>query len=222
MPGLENVVADTLSRPPAANAQLTAAVSSPLPAGDAQQPQVASLCALPPAAVISLQPAGDAQQPQAASLWARPPAAVISLPLDPVLPFTGSGIDVAALAAAQPFCKEVAAMKQLPSLRISTFKLLDCELLCDISTGIPRPLLPPLFCYTAFAAAHTLSHPGIRATKRLMSSRWVWTGMAADIVQWSRDCQHCQQAKVTKQLRAAAQHIPIPSPPGDSPMFILT
>ena len=51
--------------------------------------------------------AGVAQQPQAASLCARPPAAVISLPSDPVLPFTGGGIDVAALAAAQPLCKEV-------------------------------------------------------------------------------------------------------------------
>ena len=83
-------------------------------------------------------------------------------------------------------------MKQLPSLRISSFKLLNNELLCDFSTGAPRPLLPPLFRYPAFAATHTLSHTSIRATKRLMSSRWVWTGMAADVTRWCRDCQHCQ------------------------------
>ena len=211
VPGVENVVADTLSRPPITDAQPSTAVSSMLPAGDAQQPQAASLFARPPAAVISLQPAGVAQQPQAASLCARPPAAVISLPPDPVLPFTGGGIDVVALAAAQSSCKEVTAMKLLPSLRISSFKLLNIELLCDFSTGTPRPLLPPPFRYPAFAAAHTLSHTGIRATKRLMSSRWVWTGMAADIARWCRDCQHCQRAKVTKQPRAAAQHIPIPA-----------
>ena len=35
--------------------------------------------------------------------------------------------------------------------------------------------------------------------------------MAANIMQWCRDCQHCQQAKVTKQPRAASQHIPIPT-----------
>ena len=121
VPGVENVVADTLSRPPAADAQ-------------------------PTTAVISFQPAGDAQQPQAASLCARPPAAVISLPADPVLPFTGGGIDVAALAAAQPLCKEVSAMKQLPSLRISSFNFLGHKLFCDFSNRAPRPLL--LCCST--------------------------------------------------------------------------
>ena len=68
-----------------------------------------------------------------------------------------------------------------------------------------------LFHHPAFAAAHTLSHLGIRATKHLMSARWVWVGMAADIARWCHDCQHCQRAKVTKQPRAAIQHIPIPT-----------
>ena len=63
----------------------------------------------------------------------------------------------------------------------------------------------------AFAAAHTLAHPGIRATKHLMSARWVWAGMAADVTRWCQDCQFCQRAKVTKQPRAAVQAIPIPT-----------
>ena len=102
-------------------------------------------------------------------------------------------------------------MKQLPSLQVSSFKFLDHELFCDFSIGAPRPLLPPLFRYPAFDATHTLSHPGIQATRRLMSARWVWAGMAADIARWCRNCQHCQRAKVTKQPRAAVQHIPIPT-----------
>ena len=103
------------------------------------------------------------------------------------------------------------ALKQLPSLQVSSFKFLDHELFCDFSIGAPRPLLPPLFRYPAFDATHTLSHPGIRATRRLMSARWVWAGMAADIARWCRNCQHSQRAKVTKQPRAAVQHIPIPT-----------
>ena len=102
-------------------------------------------------------------------------------------------------------------MKQLPSLRISSFNFLDHKLFCNFSAGAPLPLLPLLFRYPAFAAAHTLSHPGIHATKRLMSASWVWVGMAADIARWCHDCQHCQRAKVTKQPRAAIQHIPIPT-----------
>ena len=77
-------------------------------------------------------------------------------------------------------------MKQLQSLQVSSFKFLDHKLFCDFSTGAPRLLLPPLFRYPAFAPVHTLSHPGIRATKRLMSARWVWAGMAADIARWCR------------------------------------
>ena len=66
VPGVENVVADTLSRP-------AAIISS---AGAVQQPQAASLCTQPLAAIISS--AGPARQPQAASLCTQPPAAVIS------------------------------------------------------------------------------------------------------------------------------------------------
>ena len=102
-------------------------------------------------------------------------------------------------------------MQQLSSLRVSSFMIQDTKLLCDFSTGAPRPLLPPPFRYPAFAAAHTLAHPGIRATKHLMSARWVWASMAADVTRWCRDCQFCQRAKVTKQPRAAVQAIPIPT-----------
>ena len=86
VPGVENIIADTLSRPLAADAQPTATVISLQPAGAAQQLQAACLCGRPPAAINCLQPAGDAQQPQAAHLCAQPPVAVISLPTAPVPP----------------------------------------------------------------------------------------------------------------------------------------
>ena len=35
--------------------------------------------------------------------------------------------------------------------------------------------------------------------------------MSTDITRWSRDCQFCQRAKVTRQLRAAVQQMPIPA-----------
>ena len=81
----------------------------------------------------------------------------------------------------------------------------------DFSTRAPRPLLLPPFRYAAFAAIQTLAHPGIRATKQLMSACWVWTGMSTDISRWSRDCQLCQRAKVTRQPHAAVQQMPIPA-----------
>ena len=111
---------------------------------------------------------------------ARPPAATINL-LQPTPVFLTAGVDISVLSAAQGSCPEVATMASKASLRVSSSTFQGYQLLCDFSTGAPRPLLPPPFRYAAFAAVHTLAHPGIRATKRLMSACWVWTGMSTDI-----------------------------------------
>jgi transposase InsO family protein len=70
-----------------------------------------------------------------------------------------------------------------------------------------RPLVPAAFRSAVFAAIHGLAHPGIRATRRLVSSRFVWRGCAADTAGWCRDCQ---RGKVTWQPAAATQSIPVP------------
>jgi transposase InsO family protein len=61
-----------------------------------------------------------------------------------------------------------------------------------------------------FAAIHGLAHPGIRATRRLVSSRFVWRGCAANAAGWCRNCQTCQRGKVTRQPAAATKSIPGP------------
>ena len=61
-----------------------------------------------------------------------------------------------------------------------------------------------------FEAIHNVAHPGTRATRRLVSARVVWRGMASDLAAWCRACQQCQRAKVTKQPAAPVQPIPIP------------
>ena len=102
-------------------------------------------------------------------------------------------------------------MASKASLRVSSATFQGCQLICDFSTGAHRPLLQPPYPYAAFTAIHTLAHPGIKATKRLMLARWVWRGMSTDITHWSRDCHFCQWAKVTYQPRAAIQQMPIPA-----------
>lgn len=62
-----------------------------------------------------------------------------------------------------------------------------------------------------FLAFHSLAHPGIRATRRLMSSWVVWPHMAADIAACCRECQQCQRANVTKQASSAVSLIPVPA-----------
>ena len=72
----------------------------------------------------------------------------------------------------------------------------DATLQCDVSTGTPRPYVPQQFRRSVFDSLHNLSHPGIRATQRLIASRFVWPGMNADVRQWARSCLQCQRSKI--------------------------
>jgi hypothetical protein len=93
-----------------------------------------------------------------------------------------------------------------PALQVRRVQIHGADVPCDVSTGVARPLVPAHFRSAVFAAIHGLAHPGIRPTRRLESSRFVWHGCASDVVGWCRDCQTCQRGKVTRQPAAATQH----------------
>jgi cleavage and polyadenylation specificity factor subunit 1 len=62
-----------------------------------------------------------------------------------------------------------------------------------------------------FEAIHGISHPGIRATRRLIVARFLWHGMKKDISAWCRECTCCQRAKITKHNVAGPVPIEIPA-----------
>jgi transposase InsO family protein len=127
-----------------------------------------------------------------------------------VVDATTSRLDYAAIAAHQQDRPEVAAMARFSSLRVRPVVVEDVELLCNVSTGAVRPLIPTADREAVFQAFHSLAHAGTRATRRLMSARVVWRRMAVDITRWCRDCQQCQRGKVTVQAKSAVQPISIP------------
>ena len=63
-----------------------------------------------------------------------------------------------------------------PSLTLQSLPLAmaDLAILCDVSTGTPWPIVPLSWRHTVFDSLHSLSHPGIRATQRLINDRYVW------------------------------------------------
>ena len=75
-----------------------------------------------------------------------------------------------------------------PSIYLST-------LLCDISQGHPRPVVPLAMRRAIFDKLHSLSHPDIK-------ERYVWPKMKRDIANWTRTCHHCQQSKVHWHVKA--------------------
>ena len=54
-------------------------------------------------------------------------------------------------------------------------------LLCDVSTGITRPVVPNSWQRKVFDIIHGLSHPGIRATRRLIASKYVWKNLNSKV-----------------------------------------
>ena len=82
---------------------------------------------------------------------------------------------------------------------------------CDVSISTLRPLVTEALRRTVFLAVHSLAHLGIRPWKRMVASRFVWHGLAADVTAWCRDCTRCARGKVTVQEARAVHKIPLPT-----------
>jgi len=197
VPGVDNVVADALSRPvvvvvPAVNpvravVSLSGAVSRP--AGI----QSTNVCS------------GTGPGSSTPSHGAGPELASEDMVC------AAACIDYTALAAVQAGCPAVQSLLSRSSLSVQSVPVGGVSLLCDVSTGSPRPLVPPAFQRTVFDLLHDAAHPGMRATRRLISSRFVWAGLARDVNLWSRECVACQRAKVQRHVRLRPAVIPVPS-----------
>lgn len=116
------------------------------------------------------------------------------------------------------------------------FPLEDIELFCDSTTKHPRPFIPTSYRSVIFENLHYFSHPGISATTKLISSRFIWPGMRKDIKARVLNCNKCQRAKVFRHTKAPLgtfsqpdarfSHIHIdfigPLPPSDGMRYCMT
>jgi hypothetical protein len=106
------------------------------------------------------------------------------------------GISFHRMAVNQASCpSELQAVKS-SSLTVRTVEVEGASLLCDLARGITRPLVPLVDRLAVFHAIHSVPHPGIQATKRMVSARFVWKGVGRDVGAMCRDCQQCQRGKV--------------------------
>ncbi|BHF83514.1 hypothetical protein SprV_0902665700 [Sparganum proliferum] len=83
-------------------------------------------------------------------------------------------------------------------------------ILCDVSTPSHRPFVPPSLRRKVFSSLHNLSHPGSRATDKLVSDRFVWPGMHKDLKAWTRACIPCQRSKIQQHNKAPIGTFPGP------------
>ena len=140
--------------------------------------------------------------------------------LDNVVADALSRIEINALISGKPPIVDFAAIAQAQALQSSPSTSLTVEaiplpnssvpLYCDTSTGKQRPLIPPAWRRTVFDSLHGLSHPGIRATQKLITAHYVWPGINTDVRRWTRTCLHCQRAKVQRHCNPSPSPFPTP------------
>ena len=83
------------------------------------------------------------------------------------------------------------------------------ELVCDVSTGRPRPIVPPDFRRTVLDVVHNLSHPGVKATVKTVSDKFVWHGMRKQVSRWVKECHQCQSSKIQNHTKAPLEHFSV-------------
>lgn len=76
------------------------------------------------------------------------------------------------------------------------------EIYCDVSTSRVRPFITKRLRQQAFNSVHQLSHPGTRATVKMMSDRFIWPNMNVDVKQMVQTCIPCQQSKIGRHNKA--------------------
>jgi Integrase zinc binding domain len=136
-----------------------------------------------------------------------PPAAACAVTAtSPAAP----SVDYTAIAAAQKTCPSITALKLRDNLSVVYRHCGDIYLYGDVSTGCFRPLVPLDFRRTIFDSLHGGSHPGVRATRRLVSSRFVWASLSKDVTAWARECLDCQRAKTHRHVDLRPAAIPVP------------
>ena len=121
------------------------------------------------------------------------------------------GVDYIAMAISQGTDEEVQSLRiKTTSLVLKDLSYNGTTLLCDTSTGTARPVVPETFKRKVFETVHNLAHPGVRATRTLVSQKFVWRGMSKQVNQWTKSCLACQKSKVTRHTKAPLADYEVP------------
>lgn len=102
---------------------------------------------------------------------------------------------------------------QSSGLKLKLLKIpgTEASVFCDVATRTARPFITKGFRRVAFDAVHRLSHPGIKATVKLVTQRYVWPSIKSDCRQWARNCIQCQRSKITRHVSAPVGNFVPPS-----------
>ncbi|KAK4472135.1 hypothetical protein MN116_000433 [Schistosoma mekongi] len=122
------------------------------------------------------------------------------------------GIDLVELARLQNEDNDLHHELSTTTLKLETKTIGKGKntLICDSSTGTARPIVPKSYRRIIFDTLHNLSHPGVRATSKLIAQRFCWPRMNKNIKEWARSCVACQNSKVIQHNKCPLGTFPTP------------
>lgn len=123
-------------------------------------------------------------------------------------------INYEALARSQESDPELQGLlKNGTALNLKKVKTTDenTEIYCDTSTNNSRPYITPAFRKSVFDIIHNLSHPGAKATAKLVALRFVWPGIQKDCRTWAQRCNDCQKSKIFRHVTSPLTPFRTPS-----------
>ena len=124
----------------------------------------------------------------------------------PTTPPLVPGISYSEMSLLQQSCPKVQNIRQSSALKVVSVPISGSPgLLCDVSAGIHRPLVPESMRRAVFNSVHQVSHPGKRASRS-----FVWEFLSKDVDLWAQSCLDCQRSKVQSHVKSPVHHIPVP------------
>ncbi|BHF82425.1 hypothetical protein SprV_0802556300 [Sparganum proliferum] len=123
-----------------------------------------------------------------------------------------SDFDLTKLADLQTADESIADLRTSTTLQLrdAPIPASPGTILCDWSTGTPRPIVPLPYRKVVFDHFHSLSHPGIRAGRKLIVARFVWPKMNSDIALWTKQCHAWQKNKVHRHTFSPLSTFAVP------------
>ena len=59
-----------------------------------------------------------------------------------------------------------------------------------------------------YEVVHNLAHPGVKATKKLVTNKFVWPKMGVEVTRWACACARCQASKIHRHIKAPLSTFP--------------
>lgn len=125
-----------------------------------------------------------------------------------------SPLDVGQLARTQGSDAELQNLisSQSTSLKLESIPIpgTNITLYCDVSLSRPRPFVTKELRRQVFNSIHSMSHPGVKSTTKMVTDRFIWPSVRKDCRTWVQTCEACQRSKVHRHTSSPLGNFQLP------------